>query len=307
MRPNQTRSRQLGLLLALLALVALVPTALAEGPPTFDLPNEAAQALIQAARANDDAALAKLIGTESADIVASGSDPAVAAARAAFVAKADEALAFETDGEDRVIIVVGEDQWPLPIPLVKGEGGWTFDAESAREEILARRIGRNELEAIDLLKAYVAAQREYASQDRDGDEVREFAQRLLSSPGKRDGLYWESEDDPSPLGARVTPFRDFVTQGSRAAPWNGYYWMILKGQGRNAPGGAHSYVINGNMIAGFALVAVPADYDSTGVMSFLVSHHGKILEKDLGPDGINVVRAMTSYNPDSSWTEVTDE
>ncbi|MFV1959416.1 MAG: DUF2950 family protein, partial [Planctomycetota bacterium] len=222
-----------------------------------------------------------------------------------------ERLVFE-GSEEKKTLVIGPKAWPLPVPLVRRKDGtWCFDAAQGREEMRIRRIGRNELRAIDLCKAYLAAQVEYASKDRDGDELAEFAQRLVSRPGRRDGLYWpadpEKGEEFSPVGPLIA---SLVTDAPKlggdkdAAPFGGYYWKILTGQGSHAPGGAHSYVINGNMIAGCALVGVPAKHGETGMMTFLVSNHGKIYQKDLGAKSLETAKAMKVFDPDDTWTVV---
>ena len=300
------------LLLAVLfaaVLFAAVGTAHAEEEEAwgtaFDSPEAGAKALIAAVKTNDDAAMKALFGPNSEDLVLDGKDPAVAKERADFVKTAEERLDLEKAGEGMVVLVLGKNQWPLPVPLVEKDGKWYFDAEAGRDEIIARRIGRNEFEAIAICQACAVAQAQYASADHDGDEVSEYAQKLVSTPGQQDGLYWEtdpeSDAEMSPLGPLVAPFAEYLKAADGPVPYNGYYWKILKGQGPNAPGGAHSYVINGNMIAGFALVGVPARYLSTGVMTFLVSNHGKILEKDLGEKSLEIVKAMEVFDPDDTW------
>ena len=297
-------------LVGLLALfLAVVPAALAaDGPQAFDTPEAAAKAMIDAAAANDDAALKALHGPASEDLVQDGNDPMVQRERMGFAQAAAEKLTLERHDDGRVVLVVGKDEWPLPVPLVQKDGKWMFDAEAGREEILARRIGSNELEAISILRGYIEAQVAYAAVDRDGDEVREYAQKIRSGEGRKDGLYWpvaeDSDEEMSPLGPLVESLEAYLSPESQGAPFNGYYWKILTAQGPHAPGGAHSFLINGNMIAGFALVGVPAKYMDTGVMTFLVSHHGKLLEKDLGEKGIELVKAMTAYDPGDGWTEV---
>ena len=274
----------------------------------FDSPEAAAKALIDAAAKNDDAALKTLFEPAARDLIQSGSDAIVAEERKDFAAAAKAELSYEKS-ENRVILVIGEDEWPLPFPLVKGEKGWAFDGEAGREELLMRRIGRNELRAISICRAYAFAQREYASEDRDGDGVREYARKVRSSPGKKDGLYWETKpgEPASPFGPLIESAEAALGgRASKGAPYGGYYWRILEGQGPKAPGGDHSYVLNGNMIAGFALVGFPADYPSSGVMTFLVSHHGKVLQKDLGENTASVVKRMIGFNPDKTWQEVTD-
>ncbi len=319
-RAQGTAARRIATLtLALLFTAALVVGTVAraeeEAPaaPTplegtgFDSPEAAAKALIEAAAKNDDAAMKALFGPKSEDLVLDGSDPTVAADRAEFAKVAGEKMSFDKVDDASVILVIGENAWPMPTPLVLQDGKWYFDAEAGREEILARRIGRNELEAIAICGAYVGAQVQYASEDRDGDGVREYAQKIASTPGQQDGLYWETDEasqvELSPLGPLIAPFADFKPGKDGPVPFNGYYWKILPAQGANAPGGAYSYVINGNMIAGFALVGVPAQYMNTGIMTFVVSNHGKVLEKDLGEKSLEIVSAMEAFDPDDSWKE----
>ena len=195
---------------------------------------------------------------------------------------------------------------------MREDGRWYFDTEAGADELVNRRIGRNELRVMDVMKIYIDAQIEYAGQDRDGDEVREYAQRIRSTEGKRDGLFWMTkEDEPeSPLGPLVADWRDHlgaVRQAGKKLPFGGYYYRILTGQGSSAPGGRHSYVINGNMIAGFAMLAWPAEYGKTGIMSFIVSHHGKVYEADLGRCTQQCACRIQGFNPTSGWTVVEGE
>lgn len=311
-----TRSRAV---LALLLGVAIAPSAAnvlpaawagdapapAVVPPRrFASPEAAGQALVAALEQNDDEALRGVLGAGSEDLVESGADPVVAGSRKVMAGDAKTKLVADVGDDGRATLLFGDDGWPFPIPLVKGPDGWTYDVAAGRDEVLARQIGRHELEVIGLCRGYLDVQAAYAAKDRDGDEVREYAQRILSTEGKQDGLYWDdaSEDDPSPLGVALVPLKS-AAQDTRS-PFAGYFWRILKAQGDEAPGGAHTYVLNGNMIAGFALVAVPAEYRKTGVMTFLVSHHGKVFQKDLGPTSLDVVRAMDVYDPDETWQEV---
>ena len=300
-------------LAAALLPLALSPAARAEGEVTrFETPAAALQAVVAALEKGDRAAMTAIFGPDLEDIAQDDRDPAVQAARKAFVEAAKAETRFEArGGKDRVVAILGPQAWPFPIPLVKEEGGWRFDTAAGKDEVYARRIGANELTAIDLCKEYVAAQVAYASKDRDGDEVREYAQKFLSTPGTRDGLYWPADtskgEEESPFGPLVQPFEDFVKAreaGATPAPFHGYVWRILLGQGANAPGGAHSYLINGNMLAGFALVGVPAQYRETGVMTFLVSNHGTIYQKDLGEKSLETAKAMETFDPDDTWTEI---
>jgi hypothetical protein len=219
-------------------------------------------------------------------------------------------MAVEKIGEDRAIVHVGNTDWPFPIPLVKKGGSWQFDAEQGRQEILNRRIGRNELSTLGAIRGYVEAQFDYANADRDGDGVSEYAQKLHSEPGKFDGLFWETEEGQpqSPLGPLIAEARaeGYKVNGTaeKPYPYHGYYYRILTRQGGNVPGGKYDYVINGNMIAGFALVAFPAHYGSSGIMTFVVNHQGKIYQKDLGPKTAEIAEKMKEYNPDSNWEPV---
>jgi len=219
---------------------------------------------------------------------------------AAYAEKADLA----TTGNDRVEVVLGNDNWPFPIPIVKEGDRWVFDTQAGKEEILNRRIGRDELNTIEVCQGYVEVQDEYASADRDQDGIIEYAQKVISDPGKRNGLYWQVAEGevPSPLG----PFMaNAATEGYKKAdkpiPFHGYYYRILTGQGLKAAGGAYNYVINGHMVAGFALVAWPAEYGSSGVMTFMVNRNGIVYEKDLGPATAEIAKTITLYNPDQTW------
>jgi hypothetical protein len=220
---------------------------------------------------------------------------------ARFARAAAEYQLLRPENDGRVTLVVGAEAWPLPIPLVKSGAGWRFDTAAGAEEIINRRVGRNELTAIEVLRFYVNAQRQYAAKPHDGTRVRQFAQNLGSSPGKQDGLYWDADaakgDELSPLG----PLIKDAAKRRRGAPYYGYYFKILKGQGPAAPGGRYSYVINGRMVAGYALIAYPADYGSSGVKTFIVNHYGDVYEKDLGPNTARRAAAITEYNPDSTW------
>lgn len=294
----------------MLALLLVCPLSTAsrvsaQEAKTFASPEEAGAALIAALEANDDKALVVIFGPESADIVQSGSDPVVAASRKDLAAAGKKKLAVDKPDENHAILEFGDEAWPSPIPLVREGNAWHFDTAAGREELLARRIGKNELMAINVCDEYPDMQADYASKERDGDDVLEYAQKLMSSPGKHDGLYWPERagDDPSPVGVEL---HDAATPNP-GAPYAGYVWKILTGQGSNAPGGAYSYIINGNMVAGFALAGTPADYRTTGVMTFLVNNNRKVYQKDLGPTGLETVKAMEVYDPDSSWTLVEDD
>ena len=301
--------------LVLLAGAALLraPTALGEDAAPiaadakrFETAQAAVDALLAAVKASDVNALVALVGAAYRDELVTGDEGAVKEAREAFLAKAAAGVKLSEKDPTHVEVLLGVDEWPFAVPLVRDEKGWVFDGAAGVEEILRRRIGENEIESIAVCREYVKVQVEYARVDRDGDEVREYAQRVISTPGTRDGLWWAATDeaDESPLGDFAAAAGDYV-QGKRpAGTWHGYYFRILTRQGQNPPGGKYDYVINGNMIAGFALVAFPAEYRKTGVMSLLVSHQGKVYEKDLGPDTETVAGAMTEYDPDDTWAVV---
>jgi hypothetical protein len=289
------------ILLAAALGVALVPGAGLAAAQQFATPQEAARALVEASRANDVAALQRLVDEEYADFVLDSGDPSVAERRLRFAEGADARLVIREDAEDVATLVVGPEAYVFPIPLVRSQGGWSFDAASGAEEIADRTVGMNELMAISVLGDYVEAQRVYASEDRDGSGVRRFASRFLSTPGKRDGLYWETGEgeEPSPFGPLVGEHGT----AKRDEPYYGYRYRILTRQGASAPGGAYSYVINGNLVAGFAAIAWPEEYGRTGVKTFIVNHYGVVYEKDLGPDTTRVAAGVTAYAPDASWSE----
>jgi hypothetical protein len=278
---------------------------------SFATPEEAVKSAVTAAKNNDDKELLAIFGAQAKDLLFSGDAVADKQRRERFLKSYDEKNTIATEGESR-IITVGKDAWPFPIPLVKNAEGWKFDTEKGREEILNRRIGTNELNAIKVTLAFGDAQREYAMKDRDGDRLREYARRFRSEAGKKNGLYWEAKpgEEQSPLGPLVGRAQSagYTAQGAgagqTAAPYHGYLYKILEGQGKNVVGGAFSYVVNGNMIGGFALVAYPAEYGNSGVMTFIMNHSGKVFQKDLGNNTPSVAKGMTVYNPDATWTEV---
>ncbi len=279
------------------------------GPQTFETPEAAAKAVVEATRTNDDKALQGLVGPDERTLIQNGGDPFVAADRKAFAERAAERMKLRDNEDGSKTMVVGHNRWPLPVPIVKGEKGWHFDAKAGRDEMLNRRIGDNELTAIALCRMYARAQYQYASEDRDEDGVREYAQRIKSSEGAKDGLYWESGEgeELSPFGPLVQSAKPYLAGRKPGDPFGGYYWHVLTAQGDDAPGGKHSYIINGNMIAGFGLIGVPSNYGNTGIMTFMVSHHGEVLQKDLGKDSLTRCRALHGFDPDSSWTVVEGE
>jgi len=269
----------------------------------FESPDAAAKAFVEAVRAGERAKFVQMLGQAAIDLITTGDEGADQEARETFLLRANDAVAIEMIDEANAEILIGKDRWPFAIPLVKDEKGWAFDAAEGALEILRRRVGENEILTVATLREYVRAQVEYARVDRDADEVREFAQRVVSSEGQKDGLWWPStgEGDESPLGEFAAAAGDYV-QGTRPpGTWHGYYYRILTKQGDKVPGGRYDYVINGNMIAGFAMIAFPAEYRSTGVMTFVVSHSGKVYEKDLGADTEKLASAIVEYNPDETW------
>jgi hypothetical protein len=249
-----------------------------------------------------------VLGRRGADIVSSGDEVADAEARQKFLAAYDAGSKVVTEGDNKATLIVGKDDFPFPVPLVRtGKGMWAFDSEAGRHEILRRRIGRNELAAIQASLAYVDAQNEYADKSRDGVAAGTYAQRIVSRPGKKDGLYWPQVqgEDESPLGELIAQAQGEGYRFDRGrAPFHGYYYKILTRQGPNAPGGALNYVVGGKMIGGFALIAYPAEYRNSGVMTFIVNHQGTVYQKDLGKHTASVVGTMTSFNPDRSWKKV---
>ena len=285
----------------------------ASGPQMFDDAVSAAKALVEAVGKNDTAALRALFGPGSEGYILDGSDPVVSKERKQFAEAAKKKARLDDNEDGSKTLVIGDKDWPLPFPLRTKDGKFWWDGPAGQEEMRMRRIGRNELRVIDIMKIYIEAQVEYAGQDRDGDEVREYAQRIRSTPGHKDGLYWPTEEDEpqSPLGPLVASWREHLGagqgDGGKKVPFGGYYYRVLHGQGSAAPGGRHSYMINGDMIAGFALVAYPADYGQSGIMSFLVSHHGKVYERDLGRCTAQCVKQMIGFNPTQGWAVVTEE
>jgi Protein of unknown function (DUF2950) len=277
----------------------------------FDTPQQAADALIQVAANFDPAAATEILGPDSTDIVSSEDPVADKKDAQTFAAKAKEKLSIDVDKKDpnRAIISVGNDGLPLPIPLVKQKGKWVFDARLGREEILRRRIGANELNAIAICRGFVEAQHEYASEKHDDSKVNQYAQNIISTPGKHDGLAWQNKDGTwgGPVGPEVAKA---LQQGYSAKPdtaYHGYYFKVLTGQGLAAPMGEMNFLVGGAMIGGFALAAAPADYRVTGVKTFIVGPDGVVYEKDLGRGTLKAFLAMDRYNPDNTWQETTDD
>jgi len=285
----------------IMALVLLGSTALAQ--QSFSTPEDAAAALAAAVKSGPGDIL-KVLGRAADDIVSSGDEVADADIRQRFTSMYDAKHSIKAEGNKKATLMLGPDDFPFPIPLVNAKSGWEFDTAEGRIEVLYRRIGRNELDAIQTSLAFVDAENDYADKDR-GEGAGVYAQRIVSSAGKKDGLFWRDDSDRSPLGelaAQASAEGYKAEEG--AAPYHGYYFHILRGQGSNAPGGALNYVVKGKMIGGFALVAWPAEYGNSGVMTFLVNHAGVVYQKDLGPRTKVVVSRMTAFDPDQTWKKV---
>jgi len=300
-----------------LALAFSLPLFAAEPSPTaatvkqkvFDTSRQAADALILAAETFDVPALLEILGADSRELVVTEDEVQDKNALTAFAAKAREKSTLTPDPKNKkqVTLVVGTDDWPMPIPIVKEKGKWRFDTKAGRQEILYRRIGGNELDAIQICRGFVETQHEYALKKHDDAEVNQYAQRIISTPGKKDGLAWRNEDGTwgGPIGENVARA---IEQGysDRTAPYHGYFFKVLKGQGPAAPLGEMSFLVGKVMIGGFALLAAPAEYGVTGVMSFMVSHDGVVYQKDLGPDSLKAFQEMELFNPDKTWHPVLD-
>jgi len=275
----------------------------------FQTPDEAVQALVAAARTDDLTSMQAILGPGSKELISSGDSVADNAGRDRFVASYEQKHSLEAWTVRTMILHIGTDDWSLPIPIVKRGSSWGFDIVKGKKEILNRRIGRNELQAIDVVGAYVDGQHEYASRDCYGAGKVEFAQRFGSTPGSRDGLYWEAKEgeQQSPLGPLIArAAREGYGTNGNLSPFHGYYFKIIKGQGKHAKGGSYNYVVKDKMILGFALVAYPAEYGNSGIMTFMVNQDGIIFEKNLGKNTRRIAEAITVYNPDKSWKKVKD-
>jgi hypothetical protein len=304
----RTKGGMSWLILAVSAVLAALPGSLCAqetGQKTFASPQEALTALVDALKAGDRQELLAILGPEGKELISSGDEVQDRADRDRFLAAYDKKADCVPQGNDRVEVILGNDNWPFPIPIVKGQEGWFFDTAAGKEEILNRRIGRNELYTIQVCLAYVEAQREYAGADRQQDGIIQYAQKIVSDPNERNGLYWPVTpgEVPSPFGPLAAQAAaEGYKRSEKPTPFHGYYYRILKGQGAKAPGGAYSYVIHGHMVAGFALVAWPAEYGVSGVMTFVVNRNGIVYQKDLGPKTDEIAKAMTLYNPDQTWS-----
>ncbi len=308
-----TNSLRISLLASVLPIFCFLGLSLDAAPEPkqkgFDTAQQAAESLIQAAEHFDVPALKDILGPDGEDLVAS-EDPVQNKNQAiAFAAKAREKNSIEVDSKNsnRANLLVGNDDWPLPIPIVKRKGKWYFDSKAGRDEILLRRIGANELDAIEVCRGFVEAEEEYALQKHDDSSVNQYAQRIISTAGKQDGLAWQNPDGSwgGPVGEGVAKA---VEQGytERGQPYHGYYFRVLKGQGPASPLGEIDFVVKGAMIGGFALAAAPAEYRVTGVQTFIVSHSGIVYEKDLGPDTLKEFKSMERFNPDKTWHPIND-
>lgn len=283
----------------------------AEKQKTFASAEEAVKALLAAGRNNDDKELLAIFGPDGKDLIFSGDPVADKQRREKFLADCDEQNKLVPEG-DSMILVIGKKEWPFPIPITKKGETWFFDTKKGTEEVLNRRIGMNEVFTIQAVLAVVDAQREYAMMDHDGDGLREYAEKFASDPGKQNGLYWATKEgeNPSPLGELLVKAKaeGYSKKGSKGnpVPYHGYYYKILRAQDKNAPGGAYDYIINGNMIGGFAVVAWPAKYGNSGVVTFIVNHDGVVYQKDLGLNTEETAKAMKKFDPDKTWEKVED-
>jgi hypothetical protein len=293
-------------LVATLALTS-APLAAQAAPQVFDSPYAAVAAVVAAIEAQDRDALLAIFGPENEDVAFTGDAEKDKEIWGSFLQGYRQGNRLENVAGDRAVLHIGPEDWPFPAAVIQGEGGWTFDAAGARDEVALRRIGLNELDVIELLKAGVEVQSRFRQTDHDGDGVMEFADAILSQPGKRDGLFWPDEPGTpvSPIGpllARASADGYNMGDGDTPPdPYLGYYFRILQSQGPDAPGGAMDYMIGGNMVAGHAFLAYPADYGVTGVMSFMVGENGIVLESDLGPDTLAAGNAITAFNPGAGW------
>src|SRR5262245_9448456 len=297
-------------LMIILALIFIMTgPALGAAPQqkVFPSAEEASRALIEAAKAKDTKPLLDILGPEARSFLDTGDAVSDRASRERFIQFYQESNSLVKSGDSKVSLEVGKDKWPFPIPIVKESTGWRFDTKAGREEVINRRIGRNELDVIQVSLAFVDAQLEYYQRNPLKEPLLQYAQKFLSSQGKKDGLYWETKtgEEPSPFGALVAQARaeGYKAEAGRPNPYHGYYYKMLTGQGTNAQGGAYEYLVRGKMIGGFGMVAYPAQYGASGVMTFLVSHDGVVYEKDLGPNTAQTAASMSKFNPDKSWKE----
>lgn len=302
-----SRSNRIGISSLLLAVAVLASAwpAGAAAQRTFKTAEDAVATLVEAAKAADRPALGAIFGPEAEAVLPSGDPVADREARESFVSRAGEKTHLEYVGDDFAVLSIGNDDWPFAIPLAKGKSGWYFDTVAGKTELQNRRVGRNELNTIDVAEEYVSAQRDYARRKKAAGGVAEYAQRVRSTPGQRDGLYWEIRDgeDESPIGPLMaSAAREGYGQSHDGhEPFHGYVFKILTAQGPHGPGGARSYVQNGRMTGGFGLLAYPVTYGSSGIMTFQVNQQGVVFQKDLGPKTAEIASQITAYDPDDSW------
>jgi hypothetical protein len=296
-------------MLLMLGLVSMGTAGVALGAgvrqQSFPTPEEGVQALLEAAQRHDQTTLLAILGPEAKSLVSTGDPVSDRESGERFVKAYEEAHTLVQSEETRVVLQIGQDEWPFPIPLIKDSAGWRFDTQAGKAELRNRRIGRNELDVIQVCLAYVDAQREYYTRNPMNTALLQYAPKFISTKGKRDGLYWEApaNEPPSPLGPLVARARreGYKRAAGKPVPYHGYYYKMLTGQGPDAPDGAYDYVVRGKMIGGFALVAYPAQYGSSGIMTFIVNHDGVVYEKDLGPNTAATAQSMTKFNPDKTW------
>jgi len=306
-RLGRRRRGRLCLAICAVALLVIAPLSPATAQQkSFASPEQGITALVKAVRVNGQRALRAVLGPHGGDLINSGDAVADQHRREAFLKAYDDANKLVRDGDARATLVIGRDEWPMPIPLARAKAGSRFDTLQGKKEMLARRIGRNELAAIQVCLAILDAEREYAALDLDGDGIPEYAPKFVSAPGRRDGLYWETHagEPPSPLGPLLAAASREGYAGPAAvplAPYHGYFYKILARQGKDAPGGGYDYFVNGKMIGGFAMIAYPARYGASGVMSFLINHDGVVYQKNLGKNTAAIASKMTMFNLDAGW------
>jgi hypothetical protein len=308
-RRNRWPARPLARLIGALGLSLALSTGVA-AQEAFQTPEAAVEALVSAAKAADARALLRVLGPDGQDIVSSGDPVDDANTRKRFVEAYEAKHQITKEGDDKAILELGADDWPFPIPIMRQNAAWRFDTAAGREELLFRRIGRNELNVIQACLAYVDAQQEYAEKGYGGAGLAAYAQRIVSRPGKKDGLYWPAAagEPESPLGEfAATAAFDGYRPGQQSIPFHGYYYKVITRQGPSAPGGAIDYIVKGNMIGGFALVAYPAAYENSGIMTFMVNQDGVIYQKDLGPNTARIAGSITAFNPDEGWEKVVND
>ena len=294
--------------LAAMLLLALPLASGAADQQTFATPDAAVEALMAALKTDSDAAMLSIFGEAQKDLVIQPDRAAASATRAKILAAMQTLHVLHEPSQERRVLLIGAEAWPVPIPIVRVGDRWRFASEEGANELLNRRIGGNERNAIYVLQAYLDAQRAYAARDRDGDGVREFAKKLASAPGKQDGLYWPADEtkgeEASPFGPLIAESAAYLKGHVAGDPYRGYHFKILTRQGKAAAGGAYNYVINGRLIAGFAMLAYPDSHNKSGVMSFIVNHNGKIYQKDLGASTASVAAKINTFNPGAGWQEV---